>query len=209
MAPGPDGTVNCSDIIMSNGLDHILGGTKCSLCGENGRMKVGCSEEGCRAWGQKKGAYRFHVTCAREAGLEVKDKIDSDSTFSFDTKCFRHSGSDFVFRARCEDLIEVERLRAGKRFERVDSVMSFSHASRLYNKSIVVMKMLGWAWRWAEWWVEFGDNWEPLLEPGEKEENMSKEELKIVDSTRESQGEVKCADDYEVSVFNAPRLICI
>jgi hypothetical protein len=56
------------------------------------------------------------------------------------------------------------------------------------------MKMLGWAWRWAEWWVEYGDNWEPLLEPCEKEENMTKEELKIVDSTRESRCEAarKC-----------------
>jgi hypothetical protein len=72
--------------------------------------------------------------------------------------------------------------------------MSLVHASRLYNKSIVVMKMLGWAWRWAEWWVEYGDNWEPLLEPGEKEENMTKEELKIVDSTQESRCEAarKC-----------------
>lgn len=194
MTTNRDGTVNCSDIIMSNGLEHIKGGIKCALCGKNGRMKVGCSEEGCRAWGQRKGPYRMHVTCAREAGLEVKDKTGSDGHFFFDTKCFRHSGSDFVFRARCEDLIEVERRRAGKCFERVDFVMSLAHASRLYNKSIVVMKMLGWAWRWAEWWVEYGDNWEPLLEPGEKEENMSKEELKIVDSTRESRCEAarKC-----------------
>lgn len=174
---------------MSKGTELIGANVCCSLCGGNGGLKTSCSEEGCRCWGQRRGAYSFHVTCAREAGLEVRDRPDGNRFF-FDTKCFIHSGEDFAFRARMEDLIEIERNKFGKRFEKREAMfMSWAHASRLFNKAVIVMKMLGWAWRWAEWWVEFGDNWEPLLEPGEREEDMTKEELKIVDSTRESRCE--------------------
>ena len=63
-------------------------------------------------------------------------------------------------------------------------------ASRLLNQSFVVMRSLGWAWRWSEHWVESDSSWEPLLEPGQKEHNMTKAQLKIIDSTPES----RCAD---------------
>lgn len=92
-------------------------------------------------------------------------------------------------RARVEDLIEIEKRRSGKHFSKADSPMSFSDGSRLLSHAIVVMRMLGWAWRWAEHWVEYGSNWEPLLEPGQKEEQMTKKQLKIVDSTPESRAE--------------------
>lgn len=64
--------------------------------------------------------------------------------------------------------------------------MKFSDASRILNAGIQVMRTLGWAWRWAEWWVDYDSSWEPFLEPGQNENKMTKEELKIVDSTRES-----------------------
>jgi hypothetical protein len=194
MIYGEDGRVDCANVIMSDGHSFILGKNKCDLCGASGGMKVQCCEEGCRAWGEKHQPYHFHVTCAREAGLELKDKQAPDGYLLFETRCFRHSGHDCAFRARLEDLIELERIRSGMRFETFNNAMSFAHVSRLYNKAIIVMKVLGWAWRWAEWWVEFGDNWEPLLEPGQKEEKMTKEELKIVDTTRESRCEAarKC-----------------
>jgi hypothetical protein len=95
--------------------------------------------------------------------------------------------------------------------------MTFSDASRLLHSSIVVMRILGWSWRWAEWyvhifvcvetcfvsvcshsaqscslsrWVDYNSSWEPLLEEGEREDRMTKEQLKIVDSNRES----RCRD---------------
>jgi hypothetical protein len=92
-------------------------------------------------------------------------------------------------RARLEDLLEVETKRAGKGFKHQDQPMTFTDASRLLNGAIYAMRVLGWAWRWAEWWVEYGSNWEPLLEQGQKEEDFTKEELKIVESTRESRRE--------------------
>jgi hypothetical protein len=64
--------------------------------------------------------------------------------------------------------------------------MSFAHASRLFQWAITVMQSLGWAWRWEEWWADNGDTWEPLLEVGQREEDMTDEELKIVKSTPES-----------------------
>ena len=93
-------------------------------------------------------------------------------------------------RARLEDLVEIEKKRAGKRLGKLDNAMTLAHASRLLNHAILVMRMLGWAWKWAELWVEHGSSWEPLLEEGQIEENMTKAQLKIVDSTPES----RCKD---------------
>jgi hypothetical protein len=83
-------------------------------------------------------------------------------------------------------MIELEKGRAGKTFARADNPMKFSYGCKLMHASIRTVKTLGWAWRWAEWWVDYNSRWEPLLEPGEKEEDMTQEELKIVESTRES-----------------------
>lgn len=68
--------------------------------------------------------------------------------------------------------------------------MNFAEGSRIMNAAVQVLKTLGWAWRWAEWWVDYNSTWEPLLEPGQKESRMTKNELKIVSSTRDS----RCAD---------------
>ena len=108
------------------------------------------------------------------------------SFFCNPVKCYNHGGNDFNLRARLEDLIEIEVKRAGKGFTNQSAPMTFSDASRLLNASILAMRILGWAWRWSEWWVEHDSNWEPLLEPGQNEKKMTKEQLKIVESTRES-----------------------
>ena len=105
-------------------------------------------------------------------------------------KCYGHGGNDYNLRAKLEDLLEIEKKRAGKRLGQVDSPMTFNHGSRLLNQAILVVRILGWAWKWAELWVEIGSSWEPLLEEGQNEEVMTKEQLKIVDSTPES----RCAD---------------
>jgi hypothetical protein len=78
-------------------------------------------------------------------------------------------------------MIEIEnqrlRLKSGR------GEMTVKHVENLFHWGLQAMKSLGWAWRWAEWWVAFGDNWEPLLEVGQVEENMTKEELRIIDCT--------------------------
>ena len=115
--------------------------------------------------------------------------------------CYIHGGNEFNLRARIEDLMEVEKLRIGNKMTRKENPMNWVHASRLLNQSIVVVRILGWSWRWAEWWVEYESNWEPLLEPGQKEKDMTKQELKIVDSTQES----RCDDARKcrLSAFGA------
>jgi hypothetical protein len=180
--------VNLSDAIMTHGKGFILGMHRCELCGQKGGLKMKCSHPNCRQRGHKSKPSHVHVTCARQAGFEV-DTGTKGGDVSFHVKCYRHVSCEFAFRARLEDLIEFEKIRIGKNLE--DSkTMSVSHASRLLNAAILVMSNLGWAWRWAEWWVEYGSNWEPLLEPGQNERKMTKEQLKIVDSTRES----RCSD---------------
>ena len=100
--------------------------------------------------------------------------------------CYIHGSNDDNLRARLEDFIEIEKKRGGKDFARSDAPMTFSDGSKLLNGAISVMRVMGWAWRWAEWWVQHGSTWEPLLEEGQKESSMTAEELRIVDSSKKS-----------------------
>ena len=111
------------------------------------------------------------------------------SSFIILVRCYRHCGNEFNLRAKLEDLIEIEKKRAGKDYAKADAPMKFSDASKLLYSAIQVMRIFGWAWRWAEWWVDYNSSWEPLLEPGQNEKKMTKEELKIIESTRESRCE--------------------
>jgi hypothetical protein len=104
-------------------------------------------------------------------------------------RCYRHGNNEYNLRAKLEDLIEIEKKRSGKDYAKSDAPMTMNDAGRLLNASIQVMRILGWAWRWAEWWVDYNSSWEPLIEPWQKEENMTNEELKKVESTRETRCE--------------------
>jgi len=182
---------NCNDVVMTHGRGFIYEKYMCELCGSIEGMKIQCAEPGCRGWGEMRKPYSFHATCARQAGLEVENRATADGLgYEFYAKCFRHGSNVANLRARLEDLIEIEKRRAGKKLENKDArVMSFAHASRLLNLSILVLHTLGWAWRWAEWWILYKDSWEPLLEPGQKEEDMTNEEKRIVESTQNSRCE--------------------
>jgi hypothetical protein len=188
--------VNLHNVIMTHGKGFILGANACELCGQKGGLKAKCCGEKnsgreCRQRGQKRGASHVHLTCARQAGFPVKDQLNTEEEVEFVVCCYQHSDAEHAFRAKIEDLIEVEKLRVGKTIDVQDSKnMSLSHVSRLLNAAITVMQYLGWAWRWAEWWVEYDQKWEPLLEPGQDESKMTKEQLKIVESTPES----RCVD---------------
>lgn len=175
--------VDCSNTAMANGKDHVNHQHRCTLCGLKNGAKVDCSVVGCVAPGGRRNPCKFHITCARQAGLEVLSE-------DFSVKCFKHVDCTFVLRARLEDLREIELTRfTGKTF-RASAPITWGHASDLFHASVNIMRTLGWAWRWAEWWVELGDNWEPLLEPGQVEEEMTDEELKKIDSNPQS----RCRD---------------
>jgi hypothetical protein len=170
--------INCTNIIMSDGKRHIESQHHCFLCGRSDKIKLTCSYQaknnnsGCK--------YRFHATCARQAGLQVN--IQDDSSIM----CFIHMNNNFNLRAFMEDMIEPEKKRSGNDLRRSSLPMSFECAASIFNNGIRVLNCLGWAWQWAKWWVAHGDSWEPLLEEGQVESKMTKEELKIVDSTPSS-----------------------
>ena len=183
---------DCTMIIMSNGMGHVNSSHVCNLCGRHDKIKMACSTIGCRVHSDSKTKpppYRFHITCARQAGLQVSDKTINGETH-FLVHCFFHMSCEYVFRARLEDLLEIEKNRSGRKLQQQTKAMSMSHASRLHHFSVTVLQQLSWAWKWADWWVAYGDNWEPLLEPDQREDEMTKEELRIIDSTPES----RCKD---------------
>ena len=181
---GLDTTIDCSNIAMSNGKDFVSHQYRCALCGLHQGAKIKCDIDGCDGPGGLKKMAMYHVTCARQAGLEVKHDGD------FTLKCFAHVDCSFVFRARLEDLREIELNRSTSKAFKPTTPITWIHASSLFHASVAILRTLGWAWRWAEWWVASGDNWEPLLEEGQVEEDMTEEELKIVHSTDES----RCRD---------------
>ncbi len=119
----------------------------------------------------------------------------------YSVHCYVHGSNENNLRARLEDLIETEKKRAGKDFSRSDYAMKFSDGSKLLHGAIMVMRILGWAWRWAEWWVQFGSTWEPLLEPGQEESKMTARELRIFESSKESR--MKDARKCRLAAFGA------
>jgi len=186
-----NGAVDCSAIIMANGQSHIDSKKACALCGRCDKVKVQCHHPGCvNPRYPKNGPFRFHLTCARQAGFEVSDAETQKKEIVFQTKCFHHARCECAFRAKLEDFIEPEKIRAGNDLKNSNLPMTFSHATKLLHLGVTVLRILGWAWIWAEWWVEKGDRWEPLLDIGQKEEDMTREELGYVDSTQRS----RCAD---------------
>eukprot|EP00557_Chaetoceros_sp_GSL56_P014429 CAMPEP_0176484286 /NCGR_PEP_ID=MMETSP0200_2-20121128/4372_1 /TAXON_ID=947934 /ORGANISM="Chaetoceros sp., Strain GSL56" /LENGTH=1594 /DNA_ID=CAMNT_0017880747 /DNA_START=2820 /DNA_END=7604 /DNA_ORIENTATION=- len=173
-----DGVVNCTNVIMSDGLGHIERTQACGLCGIKTGLKIQCKHYSKRKKVQCPD--RFHATCARNAGFEISnDNPEVDMAFM----CYRHSRCDYAFRALLEDMIEFEKLRSGNDLSRSAKPMTLECASKIFSAGVRVMRCLGWAWQWSKWWVCYGDSWEPLLEVGQIEANMTKEQLKIVDST--------------------------
>ncbi len=180
--------IDCFNIIMSDGRRHVSHQFRCFLCGKFNGAKVHCLDANCKATGGTKKPH-FHITCARQAGLHVT----SDPDFSL--ACFQHADSSSVFRARLEDFMEVEIMRYTEKAQmknmlRTNNPMSWDHASKLFHSAVDVLRTLGWAWRWAEWWVESGDNWEPLIRDDQNEAEMTDKELKKVESTSKS----RCID---------------
>lgn len=163
---------------MANGTSHIEGNQACGLCGIKTGLKIQCKHTSRNKKVQCHG--RFHATCARQAGFEISsDNPEVEMAFM----CYRHGRCDYAFRALLEDMIEFEKIRSGNDLSRSGKPMTWECASKIFSAGVRVMRCLGWAWQWCKWWVVNGDNWEPLLEEGQIEAKMTKEELKIVEST--------------------------
>lgn len=71
------GVVDLSNLALSNGKAFVHPNISCFLCGNAGGLKMKCNNEGCRVGGDNKSMHvAFHVTCARQAGLEVNSTDD-------------------------------------------------------------------------------------------------------------------------------------
>jgi hypothetical protein len=76
--PFDTGEVDLFEVALRNGKGVIGNQAPCFLCGKVGGLKVFCRHEDCRqSDGQRT---TFHITCARQAGLEVgvceSDELD-------------------------------------------------------------------------------------------------------------------------------------
>lgn len=74
------GEVDLSQVILSNGFGFVKPKDVCFLCGNTRGLKEPCAEEDC-CFGSSGNTPFFHPTCARQAGLEVKDDSDMESLF--------------------------------------------------------------------------------------------------------------------------------
>ena len=158
---GDSTVVDTSQIVMGHGFGFVFENHCCILCGHNSGAKVQCTFENYpnQKYFEKCAGGRMHVTCARAAGFEVKHvDADTDNDESgFLIRCFHHSENATNLRARLEDLLEVEIDRSScksgpKKFDKGHAPMTWDHAASLFHSAVVVLRVMGWAWRWAEWW---------------------------------------------------------
>ena len=159
--------VDTTQIVMSHGNGFVFEKQECILCGHTSGAKVPCTKCTGNDTVKKCTGGRMHVTCARAAGFEVKhadaDTVkhadadtDGDVT-GFYIRCFHHSENATNLRARLEDLLEVEIDRSSsksgpKKFDKGFAPMTWDHAASLFHSAVNVLRVMGWAWRWAEWW---------------------------------------------------------
>mgnify|MGYP005845213309 CR=1 FL=1 len=202
------GVVDLSGKILKKG--NFKGSNKvCSLCGNIGGLKANCEVKGCKCgFGKKfggfgphgRGPHYFHPTCARQAGFTALHKKDGEE---IRVRCLAHSDTENNLRAQIEELVHHEYDRC-KNFGNKKG-MTYYEASKFLDYSIRIIRTLGWAWRWAEWWVDTGWNWEiflPYMKDGETEEDYQDEVKKFtVYSTRESR--LEDARKCRLSAFGA------
>ncbi len=176
---------NCTMVIMSNGFTHINEKWICALCCRRDKVKVRCDDESCNYRGTKK-PFRFHVTCAHQAGFQIAEEDSSDSILIL-TLCFAHKKSEFSIRSQLKEFVELEKSRVGENLPKGKG-MTLGHFARLLQMAVKILSVFGWAWRWAEWWVDEGEKWEPVVEEGQQENMISCST--VIKSTPES----RCAD---------------
>ena len=174
--------MDLTEKILVNGM-KLKGSTRtCHLCGRSGGLTKKCA--GCR----KTGCY-FHPTCARQAGFTVKPIVEFGKSYM--VGCIEHSETVHSLRARIENLVVEETYRLKTVENPDDPSMTYTDAAQLLSWSVQIMRTLGWAWRWEEWWVEKNYRWECYLpylneDAGETPDDYTDEEKRVFHSTEAS-----------------------
>lgn len=75
------GVVDLTQVVLSNGAAFIKPKDVCFLCGNTRGLKEPCVVEDCFCADRNGSRPLFHPTCARQAGLEVKDDSDLNTLF--------------------------------------------------------------------------------------------------------------------------------
>jgi hypothetical protein len=75
------GKVNCYNVVMANGKSLIMAHIECQLCGEKSGLKSKCGKTNCCYTTEKKLAPHFHISCARQAGLELSSDLPGNNPF--------------------------------------------------------------------------------------------------------------------------------
>lgn len=170
----------------------------CDLCGRKDGIVAKCATTGCNR--------RFHPTCARQAGFTVKD-LKTFGGKAYSVLCFEHCQSENNLRAFIEELLyeEVYRMEQTKNrpLDADTPPRTYKEAGQLLSLSVRVMRVLGWAWRWEDWWVQSDYFWEPYLpfmKEGQTEEDYSDEVKRVVHSTEEVRR--KEADESRLADFS-------
>ena len=133
---------DCSNLVLIDGKRHIEGGKFCLLCGRKDKVKILCRMENCRLGASEYfHPSRFHVSCARQAGFEFMDEQE------FSILCFNHTDYQAKFRKLLKPILQKN---LGK--------MSEGDLAVIYDRGITFLQILGWAWRWSEWWVTLDNN---------------------------------------------------
>ena len=167
-----DGLVDLSNTILKDGQNFLQPTRYCSLCGHRGGVKKACNKKGCRSGiGRGAGAHVLHATCAWEAGFSVAP-ISAFADKNFFVSCLSHSRSCDNLRAKIEDLLEYEEHRQ-KDTEMQDKPLTYVEAAEIMHKAIEIVRILSWAWRWEEWFVKDGFNWEPYIPDLDEETGMT------------------------------------
>ena len=75
------GVVDLTQVVLSNGAAFIKPKEVCFLCGNTRGLKEPCAIEDCFCADKTGTRPVFHATCARQAGLEVKDDSSMATLF--------------------------------------------------------------------------------------------------------------------------------
>jgi hypothetical protein len=67
-------------------------------------------------------------------------------------------------------MLNVEKARWSDESFKPDAPMQWNHAASLMHFATDILRTIGWAWRWTDWWVAEGDNWEPYLKEGKSKQ---------------------------------------
>ncbi|GMH97528.1 hypothetical protein TrVE_jg7911 [Triparma verrucosa] len=161
----PWSSINITNVAMSNQRPDartclfIQAKQRCILCGRNDMLKVKCNQQLGGGGGRGSSCQRMmHIGCAKQAGFDVSptgryegEPPERTGVTSGNVACLQHStGEDYGLKAKIKILMAIENNRG------VRGANSSNKSAAAFHAACKIICSLGWAWRWADWWVSHG-----------------------------------------------------